>query len=156
MKIPRKILFALSDPLEIIPAPYAAMAAKAETTEKALLRTIQRGIHAGLIKRMGVVLGHHQAGYTANAMVAWKVPATRMISIGKCFAEFEAVTHCYERQTYPQWPYNLYTMVHAKTPGECLHVIAQMKNKSKIKDNQVLVTTKEFKKTKSSIREIFA
>ena len=103
---------------------------------------------------MGIVYGHFKMGFNANALVVWQVPEEKLEATGKIFAGFSAVTHCYARKAYPQWPYNLYTMVHAKTTKECDAIIADMVAKSGIKQSKVCSTLKEFKKIKTDLREI--
>ncbi|MBF0330959.1 MAG: Lrp/AsnC family transcriptional regulator [Candidatus Omnitrophica bacterium] len=156
MKIPRKILFVLSAPLELVPRPYAAPAAQAGLTEKALLQKIKAYKKAGLIRRVGVVLGHFKAGYKCNALVAWKIDPAVLELTGNILAGFAQVTHCYARRTFPQWPYNLYTMVHARDKKEVQALIRDMARKSGIKEYKVQTTLREFKKVKSNLKEILA
>lgn len=75
--------------------------------------------HAGAMRRFAGLLRHRAAGYTANAMAVWVVPEAHVEKAGECAAAFEAVSHCYQRPSYPDWPYNLYTMIHGRRQTEC-------------------------------------
>ncbi len=156
MKIPKKIIHALADPLKLVPRPYAAIAQELGMDEAALLVKIGQYKKEGLIRRVGVVLGHFQAGYKSNALVSWNVPENDLEVQGRLLAAFPQVTHCYVRQTYPRWPYSLYTMVHARNKKELAAAIKAMAQKTGIKDYTIRTTLKEFKKTKSDLKGILA
>jgi len=150
----RKTVLALTEPFAITARPYAAVAKKLGITEQALISRIAAYQEEGVVRRMGIVYGHFKMGFNANALVVWQVPDAKLEATGKIFATFPAVTHCYARKAYAQWPYDLYTMVHAKTRKECDAIIAAMAAKSGIKQSKVCTTLKEFKKIKTDLREI--
>ncbi|MEI8012372.1 MAG: Lrp/AsnC family transcriptional regulator [Candidatus Omnitrophota bacterium] len=156
MKISRKIIRALAEPLKLVPQPYTAIAEELGMDEADLLAMIRQYKEAGVIRRVGVVLGHFKAGYTSNALVSWNVAAPDLDTQGKLLAAFPQVTHCYVRQTYPQWPYSLYTMVHARHDKELALTITMMAKKSGIKDYKIRTTLKEFKKIKSDLKGILS
>jgi siroheme decarboxylase len=153
-KIPKKVLFALTEKFAIVPEPYAEPARRLGISQKKLLGLIAAYQKQGIIRRMGIVYGHFKVGYTANALVVWKVDGSLIEKMGALFTQVQAVTHCYARQAYPQWPYTLYTMVHAKTKKDCNSIIGSMAKSSGIKDYKILGTLKEFKKIKTDLREI--
>ena len=101
----------------------------------------------GYIRRFGATLRHQQSGYEANALVAWAVPEADLQRIGRHLAGQRAVTHCYARRPAPSWPYNLYTMIHGRTPDECVEIAAQMAAETGIHDYEVLFSETELKKT---------
>lgn len=156
MKISRKILFALAAPLELVPQPYAAIAGRLGMEEARLLAKIREYKKGGLIRRVGTVLGHFKVGYKCNALVCWQVNPSMLEATGGIFAGFPQVTHCYARKTYPDWPYNLYTMVHAKNIKESRAVIRAMADKAGVTQYDIQLTLKEFKKIKSDLKEILS
>ncbi len=101
---------------------------------------------AGVMRRFAAILNHRKAGFKANAMSIWSVPEEKAEEIGKQLASFSAVSHCYLRPTFPNWPYNLFAMVHAKSQDECDELIAEMAKEVGIKEYAKLYSTKEFKK----------
>ena len=101
---------------------------------------------AGVMRRFATILNHRKAGFGANAMSVWAVPEDRGEEIGREMAEFSAVSHCYLRPSYPNWPYNLFAMVHAKTQEECDTLIEEMAKESGLTEYGKLYSTVEFKK----------
>jgi len=101
---------------------------------------------SGVMRRFATILNHRKAGFGANAMSVWVVPEERGEEIGREMAEFSAVSHCYLRPSYPDWPYNLFAMVHAKTQEECDALIEEMAEESGLKEYGKLYSTVEFKK----------
>jgi DNA-binding Lrp family transcriptional regulator len=101
---------------------------------------------SGVMRRFATILNHRKAGFGANAMSVWAVPEEKGEEIGKEMAEFSAVSHCYLRPSYPNWPYNLFAMVHAKTQEECDALIEEMAKESGLTEYGKLYSTVEFKK----------
>ncbi len=101
---------------------------------------------AGVMRRFATILNHRKAGFGANAMSVWVVPEEKGEEIGRQMAEFSAVSHCYLRPSYPNWPYNLFAMIHGKTQEECDTLIDEMSKQSGLKKYGKLYSTKEFKK----------
>ncbi len=101
---------------------------------------------SGVMRRFATILNHRKAGFGANAMSVWAVPEEKGEAIGKEMAEFSAVSHCYLRPSYPNWPYNLFAMVHAKTQEECDTLIEEMAKESGLTEYSKLYSTVEFKK----------
>ncbi|WP_319541778.1 Lrp/AsnC family transcriptional regulator [uncultured Pseudodesulfovibrio sp.] len=100
-----------------------------------------------IIRRFGATLRHQKAGYGHNAMVAWRVPEERSDEVGEICAARPEISHCYIRRTYPEWTYNLYTMIHGERPGHANEVVAELEQVLGIDDNCVLRSLKELKKT---------
>ena len=71
------------------------------------------------MRRFAAVLRHQNAGFTSNGMVCWKVPEERIREVGELAASFPQVSHCYQRPTYPDWPYSLFSMVHSRSDEKC-------------------------------------
>jgi DNA-binding Lrp family transcriptional regulator len=103
---------------------------------------------SGRMRRFAAVLHHRQAGFSANAMGVWAVPETDIDRVGELMATFREVSHCYRRPSYPDWPYNLFTMVHAKSQDECEKLLAAIADKTGIQRRSALYSTKEYKKVR--------
>ena len=85
--------------------------------------------------------------FSANAMAAWQVDEKRAVEVGEKMASFKEVSHCYRRNPTDQWPYNLYTMVHAKDVASCKDIVRKISKKTSITDYTILFSRKELKKT---------
>lgn len=146
-ELERLIIGELQQDLPIVPKPYALIAERLPVNEKELLRQIQSMLERGIIRKVGAVLRHRKVGIQANALCVWQVPEEKVAAVGGLFAALPAVTHCYERETYGKWPYNLYTMVHAPTRQACEAQINAMRDMSGVRIYQLLYSTQELKKT---------
>ena len=101
------------------------------------------------MRRFAAVLNHRRAGFGANGMAVWRVPEDELERIGPQMAAFRSVSHCYRRPTYPDWPYSIFTMVHARSQELCEEVIEAIAQETGITDpgaRAVLYSTYEFKK----------
>jgi DNA-binding Lrp family transcriptional regulator len=115
----RRLVAALEHGLPLLSRPYAALAARAGLDEAGVLERLGQWHAEGLIRRFGVVVRHHELGYRANAMAVWDVPDEIAPRIGRTLAASERVTLAYRRaRRLPEWPYNLYCMVHGADRGE--------------------------------------
>jgi len=103
---------------------------------------------AGIMRRFASILNHRKAGFNANAMVVWDVDAENGEEIGEKAAAFSAVSHCYLRPKYANWPYNLFTMVHGKTTEETNGIIDEMAKEIDSKSHMPLYSSREFKKVR--------
>jgi siroheme decarboxylase len=100
------------------------------------------------MRRFAAVLRHREAGISANAMGVWAVPAERTEEFGMLAAGFAAVSHCYWRRSWPDWPYTVFTMVHGATKDKCEAVLAEIAAKTGVKEYAALYSTKEYKKVR--------
>lgn len=117
----RRLLAAIQHGLPLVPRPYADIGARLALSEADVVARLQRLKDAGVIRRYGVVVRHHELGYRANAMVVWDVPDAQVRALGQCLAGFDFITLCYQRPRHlPQWRYNLYCMIHGKSREEVL------------------------------------
>jgi DNA-binding Lrp family transcriptional regulator len=142
----RIIITYLQTGLAIEKNPFRNIARKVNVAEEELLERIKSLKKAGIIRRLGVIIHHSNSGYSANAMVVWRVPAQLAKIKGTIMAGFTAVSHCYQRKTAKGWPYNLYTMIHATSKQEIGKIIKQISNRTGIREYEVLHTMKELKK----------
>jgi DNA-binding Lrp family transcriptional regulator len=118
----------LTSGLALVPTPFAELAARAGTSESAAIDTISRWIQDGMITRFGVIVRHHELGYTSNAMVAFDVPDHRATEAGLRVAAFPEVTLCAQRvRCVPEWPYNVYCMIHGRDDERVLAQIEALR-----------------------------
>ncbi|MCI0500009.1 MAG: hypothetical protein L0Y36_10085 [Planctomycetales bacterium] len=142
----RKILAAVQSGLPLSPSPYQELARTIGIPADQLLTILRQWKAQGKIRRLGAIVNHFQMGRGVGAMVVWKVPPGRTDSIGQLFASFPAVSHAYLRPLAEQWPYTLYTMVHACGDGELEETIETMSRQSGIREFRALKTVRELKK----------
>ena len=117
----------VQDGLPLIARPYREIGDRLGWSEQAVIDTLQGMIDAGIIKRLGVVVRHHELGYRANAMVVWDVPDDRVDALGQQLGRQDCVTLCYQRpRRLPDWPYNLFCMVHGRDRDDVLACIGRM------------------------------
>ena len=101
-----------------------------------------------IMRRFSAVLYHRKAGFRANAMGVWKVPEDRIEEVGDAFAHYQAVSHCYQRPIYEDWPYSIFSMVHGRSVEECEAVLDAMAAETGITERLSLYSTREYKKTR--------
>lgn len=127
-------------------ARFVAAEIGGEVDEERIIARLEQWKSEGLVRRFGAFVRHQNLGYAFNGMTVWNVPDDQICEIGHLFARLPFVSHCYCRPYFEKWPYNLYTMVHAKTQDELDRYIAQMQEETGLTP-RVLVSTKEYKKT---------
>ncbi len=145
-ELEQRILAALQKGLPLTARPYEDLARRLGIETRQLLAVLERWKREGVLRRIGAVLDPRKLGLSAAALVAWQVEPDRIEQAGQTLAKFSQVTHCYERQTAPDWPYNLYTMLHAKDDSELDQLIEQMSRKCGLTTYKVLRTKSELKK----------
>ena len=143
----RKIIALVQGDLPVEKYPYRVIAEKVGTDEETVLSVLRDLNDRGIIRRFGATLRHQKTGFTANAMVAWRVDEDRAEEVGKQMASFDQVSHCYRRNPAKDWPYNLYTMVHAADETACRKIVATISEKTAVVDYEILFSQKELKKT---------
>jgi DNA-binding Lrp family transcriptional regulator len=134
--------------LAIESRPFLAPAQELGTTEDELLEVIRLLIGNGSIRQYGAVVRHEQVGYSSNVLVAWKIPDERIDEFEAVIRDLTEVSHGYERVSYPEWRYNVYTMIHGHSKDECLGVVERISGAIKIAEYTLLFTKREFKKRK--------
>lgn len=139
----------LQDDLPLVQRPFHLLAQREGLAEDDLLAAARRFLADGTMRRYGATLRHRQAGYTANAMACWQVGEGRIAAAGLLAAGQPAVSHCYQRLAYPpEWPYQLYTMVHGRSEGELAAAVAGLEALMRPQRMAVLPTVKEYKKVR--------
>jgi DNA-binding Lrp family transcriptional regulator len=142
-----QLLKEIQDGIQVTLRPYKAVAEQLGISEDEVISRLQMLKDEGIIRRFAATIGHRVLGIVANAMIVWKVPPDSIEKVGRIMASFEQVTHCYERPTTPEWPYNLYTVVHSQEREECANIAAEISRAAGIDDYQILFSEREFKKT---------
>ncbi|MBI2251897.1 MAG: Lrp/AsnC family transcriptional regulator [Armatimonadetes bacterium] len=127
--------------------PFNILAQKLKIKEEDLIKKIKDFKKRGVISSFGARISHENSGYKFNAMVVWQVPEKKVILLGEKFSVFPEVSHCYERPAFPDFPYNLYTMIHAQSEKGLKNKILELKKVAQNIKYKVLITKKEYKKT---------
>lgn len=143
----KDVIRALQDDFPLCEEPFKCLADKIGMPEDEFIERVKALAAQKKIRKMGAVLRHREAGFTANALCAWRVPPDRLDAIADKMSANPAVSHCYDRNTAPNWNYNLYTMIHAKSRAECEKIVAALADECRIDNFQILYTTREWKKT---------
>jgi DNA-binding Lrp family transcriptional regulator len=141
---------ALQCDLAAEPEPFRALASQWGFEQDELLAYGRAFGETGQMRRYSAVLAHRNAGFVQNGMGVWKVPEERLDECGQAMAAFRGVSHCYQRPTYPDWPYNLFSMTHGRTKADCEAVLAAVGAETGLDEYSVLYSTKEYKKTRVS------
>ena len=134
--------------LPISPTPYADIGKKLQLSEDEVIARIKSLDDINVIKRLGVVVRHHELGYKANAMTVWNIPDEAVSELGSCMGQFDFVTLCYRRpRRLPEWPYNLFTMIHGKDREDVLANIEVLAKRCNLieAEHKVLFSTRRFK-----------
>lgn len=142
----RKILGAIQFGLPLSRTPYQELAETIGISTDQLLEILRQWKTEGKIRRLGAIVNHFRMGHGVGAMVVWNVPESRIDQVGELFASFPRVSHAYERPSGEQWPYNLYTMVHAADESELAATIETMRVRSGVEAYRALKTVRELKK----------
>ena len=138
----------LQKDMEIIDEPFVKAANNLGITEDELFSKMKHYESLGVLRRFAAILRHRQVGFTANGMIVWKVPEDRITSVGETLGSFPQVSHCYERPTYDDWPYNVFSMIHCKTHDEAYDVAKTIQNQIDVNEYKILFSSREFKKTR--------
>jgi DNA-binding Lrp family transcriptional regulator len=142
------VLRELQEDLPAEPEPFAPMAARLGFSEEELFGHARNLLERGFLRRYAAILYHRKAGFKSNAMGVWNVPSERIGEVGLQMASFAAVSHCYQRPTYPDWPYTIFTMVHGNSDEQCEEILAAISQATGITDYRSLYSTREYKKTR--------
>ena len=141
-----KLIRYMQDGIPLTKTPYKDISDALGVTEQEVIDRIKKLLEEGKIRRLAASIAHRMIGINSNAMTVWKVPDERVEECGKIMAGYEEVTHCYERPTFPDWKYNVFTMIHGYTDEECENVIERIKQETGLDEYVVLYSEKEFKK----------
>jgi DNA-binding Lrp family transcriptional regulator len=143
----KRVIASIQQDMPVVERPYRDIAKRIGIPEGALLETLRSLCARGIIRRFGATLRHQRTGYLANAMAAWRVAENRIDAVGDLMASFRQVSHCYRRNPTPQWPYNLYTMIHAEDEAACRETAREMARAAAVDEYALLFSREELKKT---------
>ncbi len=141
-----EVIRALQGDMPVVPEPYAPAAAKLGIPQARLLMHLEAMQERKLLRRVAAILFHRRAGFSANGMGVWKVPDARIMEIGPRMAAFRGISHCYQRPTYEDWPYSVFTMAHGRSKEECDAILNSIAAQTGITERATLYSSTEFKK----------
>ena len=147
--LPARLLARLAQGLPLTPTPYADMAAEVQATATAVLAALEDLITTGAVSRFGVIVDHAALGFQTNAMVVWNIPAEHADAAGARIAAAGLASLCYRRETSPDWPYSVYTMLHGRNRAEIEARIADISKAVALPGvrHEALYTVKRYKQT---------
>jgi DNA-binding Lrp family transcriptional regulator len=140
------VIRALQGDMPVIPEPYAPAAAEVGMDQAAFLDHLEAMRERRLLRRVAAILYHRRAGFSANGMGVWKVPDERILELGRRMAAFRGISHCYQRPTYEDWPYSVFTMAHGRSKEECDAILDSIAQDTGIQERATLYSSTEFKK----------
>jgi DNA-binding Lrp family transcriptional regulator len=139
---------ATQGPMPVVPEPYAPAAERLGVGQDEVLRRLESLREREGLRRVAAILYHRRAGFSANGMGVWKVPEDEVLETGKRMAAFRGVSHCYQRPTYPDWPYSVFTMAHGRSKEECDAILDSIAAATGISERATLYSSTEFKKVR--------
>jgi siroheme decarboxylase len=145
-ELDRDVIRATQGDMPVISEPYAPAAARLGMDTATLLEHMQGMRERGLLRRVAAILYHRRAGFSANGMGVWKVSPEQIGELGPRMASFRGISHCYERPTYEDWPYSVFTMAHGRSKEECDAVLDAIAEQTGIHERATLYSSTEFKK----------
>jgi DNA-binding Lrp family transcriptional regulator len=140
------VIRAMQGPMEAVPEPFAAAATELGMPVRAVLDHLEDMRERRALRRVAAILFHRRAGFSANGMGVWKVPDERVLELGPRMAAFRGISHCYQRPTYPDWPYSVFTMAHGRSREECDAILDTIATETGIEERRTLYSSTEFKK----------
>jgi DNA-binding Lrp family transcriptional regulator len=149
-QLDRQIILATQDGLPLVPQPYHAVAELVGSTPEVVMQRMRLMLESGVIRRIAAVPNHYALGYSANGMTVWDVDGEQIDELGERIGQLESVSHCYQRPRYlPDWPYNLFAMVHGHDRAEVESKARQIEEMlgNFCHGHEILYSTKILKKT---------
>jgi DNA-binding Lrp family transcriptional regulator len=142
------VIRALQGDMPVVSEPYAPAAAELDMPIGDFLAHLEGMQQRRLLRRVAAILFHRRAGFSANGMGVWKVPEERIADIGPRMAAFRGISHCYQRPTYEDWPYSVFTMAHGRSKEECDAILDSIAEETGIHERATLYSSTEFKKVR--------
>jgi DNA-binding Lrp family transcriptional regulator len=142
------VIRALQGPMEVTDRPYDLAAAEAGMSTGDFLAHLGGMVDRKLLRRVAAILYHRRAGFSANGMGVWRVPDQQILDVGARMAAVRGISHCYQRPTYADWPYSVFTMAHGRSKEECDAILDRIADEHDLHggDRAVLYSSTEFKK----------
>jgi siroheme decarboxylase len=142
------VIRALQGPMDAVERPYDEAASEVGMSVDAFLEHLEGMVERKLLRRVAAILYHRRAGFSANGMGVWRVPEDQILEVGARMASVRGISHCYERPTYEDWPYSVFTMAHGRSKEECDAILQAIADEHDLHgdDRAVLYSSTEFKK----------
>jgi siroheme decarboxylase len=140
------VIRALQGDMPVIPEPYAPAAAEIGISQPQLLEHLESMRERKALRRVAAILFHRRAGFSANGMGVWNVPDERIMEVAPLMASYRGISHCYQRPTYEDWHYSVFTMAHGRSKEECDAILDTIAEETGIEDRRTLYSSTEFKK----------
>jgi DNA-binding Lrp family transcriptional regulator len=140
------VIRATQGDMPVTAQPYEPAAQELDIPQDRLLQHLQQMQQRRLLRRVAAILFHRRAGFSANGMGVWNVPDDRIMELGPRMAAFRGISHCYQRPTYKDWPYSIFTMAHGRSKDECDAILDSIAQDTGIADRATLYSSTEFKK----------
>ncbi len=140
------VIRALQGDMAIVPEPYAPAAEQLGMTQDQLLEHLDGMQERRLLRRVAAILFHRRAGFSANGMGVWRVPDEQIMALGPQMAAYRGISHCYQRPTYRDWPYSIFTMAHGRSKEECDAILDSIAESTGVQERATLYSSTEFKK----------
>lgn len=144
----REFVRQLQRDLPVEDRPFLPAAEALGMTEDAVFERLRRYEEIGVMRRYAAILRHRDAGFTANGMIVWRVPDGMVERVGSMLGAFPQVSHCYQRPVYPDWKYNVFSMIHCKSEAEARETAAEIRGQIGVDEYEILFSAREFKKTR--------
>jgi DNA-binding Lrp family transcriptional regulator len=142
------VIRATQGPMEATPEPFASAATELGISQERLFEHLESMCERRALRRVAAILFHRRAGFSANGMGVWRVPEERILELGPRMASFRGISHCYQRPTYADWPYSVFTMAHGRSKDECDAILDSIAEETGIEDRRTLYSSTEFKKVR--------
>src|SRR6185295_8730950 len=139
---------ATQGPMPVISEPYAPAAERLGVAQEDVLERLASLREREGLRRVAAILFHRRAGFSANGMGVWAVPEPEILDTGRRMAAFRGISHCYQRPTYADWPYSVFTMAHGRSKEECDAVLDAIAESTGITERATLYSSTEFKKVR--------
>ena len=142
------VIRALQGPMEVSARPYDDAADEVGVSTEALLDHLRAMVDRKILRRVAAILYHRRAGFSANGMGVWRVPEAEILETGARMAAVRGISHCYQRPTYADWPYSVFTMAHGRSKVECDAILDSIADTHDLhgSDRATLYSSTEFKK----------
>jgi siroheme decarboxylase len=140
------VIKATQGPMDAVSEPFAAAARELGMPVTALLDHLESMKERRALRRVAAILFHRRAGFSANGMGVWQVPEERILELAPRMASFRGISHCYQRPTYADWPYSVFTMAHGRSKQECDAILDSIATDTGIEQRRTLYSSTEFKK----------
>lgn len=145
-EVDRRLLALSRGGLPLIPDPYRQLAQQLGLTVEEVLQRFRRLLDSGVVRRVAAIVDQRRVGLAGNVLVAWEVSADRADEVGGQLAQQSEVTHCYLRAPAPDWPYNLYAMLHGRDLGSCRQLVERLTGELGLSRPVLLPTVRELKR----------